>query len=104
MAAVIDASRRVYEIILYAYPDRLRAEFGADMTSIFEQQLLDARRDGGPLEVCRVWGRALWETAHIVVLPRFAPACRIAVVSLVSSSALFLLLFWTAGFARHCVK
>lgn len=105
MKTAINASCCVYRVILYAYPSRLRTEFGEDMVSLFEQQLLDARCSGGPLEVCRIWVRTLWETAHLVTMPCPAPAnCGIAVTSLLSSSALFLFLFWVTGLARHCVK
>ncbi len=105
MRTVILASCRVYRVLLYAYPSRLRDEFGEDMLSVFEQQLLDARSTGGYLEVCRIWARGLWETSHLVTIPRPAPArCSIAVTSLLSSSALFLFFIWAAGLARHCVK
>jgi hypothetical protein len=105
MRAAINASCRVYRVMLYAYPSRLRAEFGDDMLSVFEQQLLDARRNGGPIEVCRIWARTLWETAHLIAMPCPAPAnCGIAIMSLLSSSALFLFFFWVTGLARHCVK
>jgi hypothetical protein len=105
MKTVIGASCRVYRVMLYVYPSRLRAEFGEDMLSVFEQQLRDARTTGGPLEVCRIWVRALWEAAHLVRLPCPARAnCGIAVMSLLSSSALFLFFIWAAGLARHCVK
>ena len=105
MRTVIDASCRVYRVMLHVYPYRLRVEFGEDMLSVFQQQLLDARSTGGFLEVCRIWARALWETAHLVTIPCPAPAsCGIAVMSLLSSSALFLFFIWAAGLARHCVK
>jgi hypothetical protein len=105
MTTVIAASCRLYRVFLFAYPPRLRDEFGFDMMSAFEQQLADAARDGGAIEVFRVWWRALWEMTHIGVLSRLAPAsCSIAALSLVSSSALFLLFFWAAGFAQHCAK
>ena len=103
MIAVINASRQVYRVILFAYPSRLRIEFGPDMLSVFEQQLLDARHEGGLRQVCRVWGWALWETTRIVAFARLEPAS-IALLSMLSSSALFLLLCWAAGFAQHCVK
>ncbi|HLH15662.1 MAG TPA: hypothetical protein VKX45_00505 [Bryobacteraceae bacterium] len=105
MTTWIGASCQVYRVILYAYPSRLRAEFGEDMLSLFEQQLVDARRSGGSLEVCRIWGRTLWETAHLIAMPFPAAAeCRIAAISLLGSSALFAFFFWAAGLARHCVK
>jgi len=106
MRTVIDASCRMYRVMLYLYPSRLRAEFGDDMLSVFEEQLLDAARStGASLEVCRIWARTLWETAHLVTMPCPAPAhCVIAAMSLLSSSALFLFFIWAAGLARHCVK
>jgi hypothetical protein len=105
MKTVIDASCRVYRVMLYVYPSRLRAEFGEDMLSVFEQQLLDARSAGGRLEVCRIWARALWEAGRLVTIPCPAPASwGIALMSLLSSSALFLFFIWAAGLARHCVK
>jgi hypothetical protein len=82
MRTVIDASCRVYRVMLHVYPSRLRAEFGEDMLSLFEQQLLDARSAGGSLEVCRIWARTLWETAHLITMPCPAPDCRIAAISL----------------------
>jgi hypothetical protein len=95
----------MYRVMLYAYPSRLRAEFGEDMLSVFEQQLLDARHRGGLLEVGRIWARTLWETSQLATMQCAAPVnCGIAVMSLLSSSALFLLFFWAAGLARHCVK
>jgi hypothetical protein len=105
MSAAIDASCRVYRAMLHVYPSRLRAEFGEDMLSVFEQQLLDARSSGGSFEVFRIWVRALWETAQLITVPCPAPAgWGIAAISLLSSSALFLFFFWAAGLARHCVK
>ena len=83
MRTVIDASCRMYRVMLYLYPSRLRAEFGDDMLSVFEEQLLDAARStGASLEVCRIWARTLWETAHLVTMPCPAPDCRIAAISL----------------------
>lgn len=103
MRTAINASCRAYRAMLYAHPTRLRAEFGEDMLFAFEQQLLDAHRSGGP--VCRIWARALWETAHLITMPSPAPTeCGIAAISVLSSSALFLLFVWAAGLARHCVK
>jgi hypothetical protein len=105
LKTAINASCRIYRVILHAYPSRLRAEFGEDMLALFEQQLLDARRSGGPIEVCRTWLRTLCEAAHLIAVPFPAPAsCGIAVTSLLSSSALFLLFFWVTGLARHCAK
>lgn len=105
MRTAITASCRVYRVMLYAYPSRLRAEFGEDMLSVFEQQLLDARHSGRPLGVCRIWARVLWETGQLVTMPFAVPAnCGLAVMSLLSSSALFLFFFWATGLARHCVK
>jgi hypothetical protein len=105
MTTVIAASCRLYRVFLFAYPPRLRDEFGLDMMSTFEQQLADAARDGGAIEVFRVWWRAFLEMPRIAAISRLAPAsCSIAVLSLVSSSALFLLFFWAAGFASHCAK
>jgi hypothetical protein len=106
MRTVIEASCRMYRVVLYLYPSRLRAEFGDDMLSVFEQQLLDAARStGGFLEVCRIWARTLWETTQLVTMPCPASShCAIAAISVLSSSALFLFLFRAAGLARHCVK
>ena len=105
MTTAITASCRVYRVMLYAYPSRLRAEFGEDMLSVFEQQLLDARHSGRPLEICRIWARVLWETAHLITMPFAVPAnCGLTAMSLLSSSALFLFFFWATGLARQCVK
>ena len=105
MSPAIKVSCRVYRVMLQAYPSRLRDEFGEDMLSVFEQQLLDGRSTGGLLEVCRIWARTLWETAHLITMPYPAPAdCGIVAVSLLSSSVLFLVFFWAAGLARSCVK
>ena len=96
-------SRRVYQFILYAYPSRLRTEFGSDMMSLFEQQLIDARREGGFWQVCRVWAWALWESSEAFASMAVAYGS-IGALSILSSSALFLLFFWVAGFANRCVK
>jgi len=101
----VKASCRIYRVILSAYPLRLRAEFGPDMLYVFEQQLLDARSDGGLRRIIRVWARAIGETARIFVEERLSPApFSIAFVSVMSSTALFLFFFWAAGFANRCVK
>jgi hypothetical protein len=68
MRAAITAGCHLYRVMLYAYPRRLRAEFGEDMISVFEQQLLDAHNTGGLLEVGRIWARALWETAQFTAI------------------------------------
>jgi len=101
---VIEASCRVYRIILLAYPARLRQEFGLDMLAVFEEQLQDASREG-LRKMIRVWTRAVWETVRVAAPAHLAPGSYgIAVLSLLSSSVLFLLLFWAGGFGRHCVK
>lgn len=104
MTTLIDASSRVYRVILLAYPSRLRNEFGSDMLSVFEQQLLDARRDG-LTKVLRVWARVLSEIVHVAAPAHVPPAsCCIAALSLMTSSALFVLLFWITRLGFLYVK
>jgi hypothetical protein len=101
----IEASCRVYRVLLLIYPQRLRAEFGSEMLSLFEQQLLDARREGGRAEAFGVWWRVFRETTYAAVLASIEPnAFSIGLISVLSSSALFVFLFWAARLARHCVK
>jgi hypothetical protein len=51
-------SRRVFRILLLAYPSRIRKERGADMWLTFERHLRDARRVGR-FAVLNLWRREL---------------------------------------------
>ena len=59
-------SRRLFRILLLAYPKRIRQERGDDMWLTFERHLRDARR-AGRLAVLDLWRReiiALWRGAR----------------------------------------
>ncbi len=51
-------SRRLFRILLLAYPKRIREENGADMWLTFERHLNDARRSGR-VAVFNLWRREL---------------------------------------------
>jgi hypothetical protein len=61
------ADERVYELLLHLYPDRFRAEYGAELSLAFR----DARRDAGGADI-RFW------TGIVLDLARSAPAERVS--------------------------
>ena len=60
--ASVRLSRRLFNVLLLAYPKRIREENGADMWLTFERHLRDARQVGR-FAVLDLWRReliALW--------------------------------------------
>ncbi len=49
-------SRRLFRMLLHAYPKRIRCDNGADMWLTFERHLRDARR-AGRFAVIGLWRR-----------------------------------------------
>ena len=56
---------RVYELMLSFYPAELRAEFGAEMTEVFLEDLKDSRKRSGWAGASRVWWRSVRELCRI---------------------------------------
>lgn len=66
-----DSPAWVYEVMLRAYPARLRREHGEEMKQLFADQLLDARASG---HVARFWRRTLWDWLCSVTAERYCSA------------------------------
>ncbi len=56
-------ARRLYRLVLLAYPAEMRAAMGGDMEDTFVDRYRAVRNDGGWLRVALFWFRTLWDTA-----------------------------------------
>jgi hypothetical protein len=105
MANVRSMNRRAYSFVLLLYPADFRWRFGPEMLEVFDRQIENARHSGGSARVGRVWADVSIEVIRDAVLGRaMSLSFGVPVVAALSSSVLFLLFFWAAGFARHCTK
>jgi hypothetical protein len=69
-------------MLLSFYPAELRAEFGAEMTEVFLEDLEDSRRCRGMVGIVRVWWRSMRELCRIAS-PEIASRREIAVPVLI---------------------
>ena len=58
---LVSLSRRVYRILLAAYPKEFRREYGADMVQLFRDQCRDELRSGGVMAWMALWFWTLME-------------------------------------------
>src|SRR5262245_15227760 len=61
-------SRAVYRALLRVYPAAFRHEYGGQMFLVFDEQLGEARRSGGRLQLAALWLRPAWDA--LTVAPR----------------------------------
>jgi hypothetical protein len=69
MTGFLPLSSRIYSGILLLYPEDLRRDFGADMASVFAEDLAEAWTTRGFRGAGRVWFGTLGEVIRIA-LPR----------------------------------
>jgi hypothetical protein len=50
---------RIYRRLLRVYPDDFRAQYGAEMTRLFGDQLRDAQSSGRPTAIASLWLRSI---------------------------------------------
>ena len=60
-ARLISLSKRVYRVLLAAYPKEFRQEYGSDMVQLFKDQCRDELRSGGVAAWIMLWFRTLME-------------------------------------------
>ena len=90
--AAVHSGSRAYAFLLYFYPLPLRRQFGAQMISIFEDQLSDAWRLSGLAGALRIWLRAFAELLTVALPARLDPL-KIPALSILLS-LLFAVLFF----------
>jgi hypothetical protein len=67
MTAFITLSARIYGAMLPLYPAELRRDFGAEMTTVFAEDLADAWRNSGIAGAIRVWNSAALDFVQVAV-------------------------------------
>jgi hypothetical protein len=93
-SAFARGSRVVYEALLIFYPPDVRRRFGAEMAEVFEALMHDAVIEHGLRGTVSLWRSALWELLTVALPLRLASnAVMAGAISLLVSSALFLVLF-----------
>ncbi len=65
---LVDVSLLVYRVLLYAYPARLRREFGAEMAQVFRENCVQAYCHRGRRGLTRAWRDTLGDL--LVSVPR----------------------------------
>ena len=92
--AMVRLSRAVYGGLLVFYPCDLRHNFGAEIAAVFEELMRDAVAERGAAGMVSLWRSALWELLTLALSSRLASnAVKAGAISLLASSALFLVLF-----------
>jgi len=99
----VNGSLQLYRVLVKVYPAPLRHRYAAEMVDVFEEQLAGAWLEHGVYGLVRVWGSVLGETLQGPAALRLSQALvSVPVISLLSSSVLFLLFFWANGAGRPC--
>jgi hypothetical protein len=102
VSTVVKQSREVYRLFIKLYPDTLQQQFAAEMLDVFEAQTADAWAEKGVSGLARVWCCVMAELLCGPVTLGILRTVSVPAVSLLSSSALFLLFFWITGLAKAC--
>lgn len=63
-------SRRLYAILLAAYPRAFRREYGREMLLVFAERCRDESRTKGRAALARVWRETLFDLAHTAARER----------------------------------
>ena len=63
MGARTNWSRRLYGLLLLAYPAEFRREYGAEMAHMFGDLCREELRHAGARGLAAVWARAIWDVA-----------------------------------------
>jgi len=94
MPTILRASCLIYRSLLLSYPAELRHRFGEEMVEVFADQMRDEWTQHGPTAGMLVALTAGWEILTVAVPCHLQNSVVIAaMLSFVSSSALFLGLF-----------
>lgn len=103
MSKALQMNCRLYGALLCCYPGEFRRRFGDEMRAIFEQLIVDEWNASRLRGLVRVWSGIAWDLLTVAVPLQLRSRTVLAgVLSLVTTSALFLLL--SATFASHCRK
>lgn len=66
----VDASRRVYQVLMRAYPRDIRERYGEEMVGCFSDACRDEVRNSGPKGLAAVWLRTLPELLYTALKER----------------------------------
>jgi hypothetical protein len=102
VSTLVKQSRDLYRLFIKLYPDTLQRQFAAEMLDVFEEQIAEAWTGKGVSGCARVWCCVMAEVLHGPATLGFLQVLSVPVISLLSSSALFLLFFWVTGLAKAC--
>lgn len=104
-ASTLNASRRLFHLIMPLYPAILRAEFGADMAEVFDRRIQDEWEQHGLAGVARLWAGIPADVVQSLRPPEIDwRAVFLPVFSVAGSFTLFVLFFEASHLATHCVK
>ncbi len=90
----VEVSRRIYRVLMRAYPRDIRERYGEEMVGCFSDACRDAVRDSGPRGIAAVWLRALPDLVFTALKERSTMSDRNtyrSVVGLALATALILL-------------
>jgi hypothetical protein len=102
VSIVVKQSRKFFRRFIKLYPDTLQRQFAAEMLDVFEEQVAEAWAKKGVFGFARVWCCVMAEVLHGPATRGFLQVFSVPAISLLSSSALFVLFFWAAGFTKAC--
>jgi hypothetical protein len=101
----LNASRRLFHLVMPMYPAVLRREFGADMAEVFDQKTQDEWERHGLAGVARLWVGIPADVVQSLRIPEIEwRLIFVPIFSVAGSFALFVLFFVTSHLAAHCVK
>jgi hypothetical protein len=94
MRKAIDASIRLYDVIIFLHPADLQRRYGSEMREVFQAQLTDTWTREGAWGFIRIWFWVMAETLRGPAPSRLIQALvSIPIVSVLSSSLWFLLFY-----------
>ena len=67
---LVNASSKIYRLLLFFYPPSLRHLFGQEMELLFQEQIRDAWEESGYTGLLRSWYRATAELVRIALPAR----------------------------------
>jgi hypothetical protein len=100
MTSAVRASCGLYKMLLLAYPADFRLRFGTEMVTTFSDLISDEWEQNGLPGVARVWWSTLGEVFSAALPLQLQSSIVVATsLSLVSSFALFLAIFYAIAHA-----
>ena len=95
MPTATDLSARIFRIAILCYPRDFRREYADEMTTVFSDQLREARHEEGTAGIFRLWACALRELFTVALPLQLRNSVVIAsAASLVGTSLIYLALTW----------